>query len=333
MWYSHHPVRSEKTQVTNGSKNVDRGDGIGPQHYRDNKCQRRLRLQQSWYRDQVLDVPYGVGPQEWSTRFYGNMLTKESAEAGRNFLTPRTFKLAKNAVERLGLVDRYRLLYNMLTSQALCFNLFGELACDLQLATRALADMSEGRIARVRSIDFEFSPGRGNSHYTGDRSAFDVYVQYETPSGGEGFAGIEVKYHEKVSVGEERTHYENHSKRYNEIALRMGCFREARLDNIRGSRLQQIWRDHLLMGAHKDRDGFKDAIFVFLYPEANSPWRKAVEEYRQCLSDTSSFLSWTLEDLVKCLTNHSSAEWIRHFRRRYLDFSQVDEMLASKRWR
>ena len=322
--------------MSDGSGKSGERSGVGPQYKRDKKYQERLRLQQSWYRDQVLSVPYGTGPQASSTQLYGNMLTDESAEAGHNFLTPRIFELAKEAIDGPGLVNRYRLLYNMLTSQTMCFNLFGELACDLDLATRVLAEMTNGRIAQVCSICFEFSPGRGDINYTEDSSAFDVYATYKTGSGGKGFVGIEVKYHESVesvSVEKEQKYYDKHKDRYDKIASNMGCFHEAELEKIRGSRLQQIWRDHLLMHAHKDVGRFKDAIFVFLQPKANCSYRKAVEEYRQCLkSDTNSFLSWTLEDFVNCLKNHSSADWIRQFHQRYLDFSPVDDLLASKEW-
>ena len=222
-----------------------------------------------------------------------------------------------------------RIYNHLLSSQPLCFNLFGELTHDLDLATRALTDMSEGRIARVRAIDFEFSPGRGDSRYLGDWTAFDVYVQYETRSGGKGFAGIEVKYHENLQEDkkEVRKYYKEHGERYDEVAGVMGCFRDAELDRLRESQqLQQIWRDHLLMGAHKEVDGFEDAFFVILGPKDNSYLSEAVQEYRQCLSDDGSFQSWTLEDLVERLMAHSSAGWILDFHHRYLDFSRLDDI-------
>ena len=40
---------------------------------------------------------------------------------------------------------------------------------------------------KVPAIDFEWSPGRGNERYTGDRSAFDAYVQFRNDEGGPGF--------------------------------------------------------------------------------------------------------------------------------------------------
>ena len=287
----------------------------------------RLRLLQSLWREEK-----GLSAGEDHGKARGARLAMPAAkDTLSNYLTPNIREVVRRELDNPGdkLYGAPRIYENLLSSQPLCFNLFGELTLDLDLATRALADMSEGRIARVSAIDFEFSPGRKDSRYTGDRSAFDVYVRYETRSGGKGFAGIEVKYHESLNIGEERAHYEEHGERYDEIAEAMGCFHEAKLDGLRGSRLQQIWRDHLLMGVHKDVDGFEDAFFVLLHPEANSWFSEAVQEYRQCLSDDGSFRSWTLEDLVERLMAHSSAEWIRDFHRRYLDFSRLDDLPAD----
>ena len=228
----------------------------------------RLRLLQSLWRE---EKGFAAGKYRGKTR--GARLAMPAAKDNlENYLTQNIRKVVSEELDDPGdkLYGAPRIYENLLSSQPLCFNLFGELTLDLDLATRALADMSEGRIARVRAIDFEFSPGRKDSRYTGDRSAFDVYVQYETRSGGKGFAGIEVKYHESLNIGDEKKHYEDHGERYDEIAEAMECFHEAKLGELRGSRLQQIWRDHLLMGVHKDVDGFEDAFFVLLHPEANS---------------------------------------------------------------
>ena len=271
----------------------------------------RLRLLQSLWREEN-----GFAAGEYCGKTRGARLAMPAAKkALSNFLTPSIRKIMHSKD-----YDDKRILANLLCSQPLCFNLFGELTLDLDLATRALADMSEGRIAQVSAIDFEFSPGRGDSRYLGDSTAFDVYVQYETRSGGKGFAGIEVKYHEKWKYDKV------HGERYDEVAGVMGCFRDAELDRLRGSQLTQIWRDHLLMGAHKEADGFEDAFFVILGPKDNSYLSEAVQKYRQCLSDDGSFQSWTLEDLVERLKAHSSAGWILDFHHRYLDFSRLDDI-------
>lgn len=286
-----------------------------------------MRLLQSlWRGEEGLEIGESAGKRR------GARLAMPAArEALSNFLTPNIREVVCREMDNRGgrLFDEDRLYANLLSSQALCFNLFGELTCDRDLATCVLADMSKGRVARVRAIEFEFSPGRQDPHYTGDGSAFDVYVRYETKSGGEGFVGIEVKCHERLTTGEERENWQKHGDRYNQIAEEMGCFRGAELCRLRGARLQQIWRDHLLMGAHKDEDEFEDAFFVLLHPEVNSYYSEAVEEYLECLCDASSFQSWTLDDLVQRLMTRSSAKWIQSFHHRYLDFSPVDEALRS----
>lgn len=91
-----------------------------------------------------------------------------------------------------------RIFNDLLSSQPLCFNLFGELQQDLDLASAVFQELTDGRVARVTSIKFEWSPGKGKLKYTNDRSAFDVYMKYRTPKGGKGFIGIEVKYHENL---------------------------------------------------------------------------------------------------------------------------------------
>ena len=272
-----------------------------------------MRLLQSLWREEK-----GLAAGEDKHGKNGALLAK--ADALENYLTPNI----RTVVNKRGFKHRQNLLF----SQVLCFNLFGELTCDRDLATCVLADMSKGRVARVRAIKFEFSPGRQDRRYTGDNTAFDVYIQYETRSGGKGFVGIEVKYHERLTTGRNED-FRRRGDRYNQIAEKMECFCDARLKCLQGTPLQQIWRDHLLIGAHKHTDEFEDAFFVLLYPKANCYYSQAVEDYRKCLCDASSFQSWTLDDLVQRLMTRSSAKWIQSFHHRYLDFSPVDEALRS----
>ena len=89
---------------------------------------------------------------------------------------------------------------------------------------------------------------------------------------------------------------------YDEVAAETGCFHKERLATLRqAGPLQQMWRDHLLVGAHHKVDGFDDACFVFLYPEVNTACAAAVAAYRHCLSDARTFEAWTLETFVSGL--------------------------------
>ena len=228
--------------------------------------QRQARLLQSIWRDEK-----GLDPAEYRGRFRGARLRMPEAKTHlSNYLTTAIQKVVREELEdpiraKGKLFGKPRIYNNLLSSQPLCFNLFGELTLNLDLATKAIQSISSANIERVTAIDFEYSPGRGDARYTSDRSAFDVYVQYETKRGGSGFLGIEVKYHEGLNdpVAE-------HRPRYDDVASEMACFNSESIDRLKTKPLQQIWRDHLLAGAHRSVDGFDEGIFVFLYPQGNT---------------------------------------------------------------
>lgn len=206
----------------------------------------------------------------------------------------------------------------------MCFNLFAELRFDTALASRVVRDMTAGRFIEVRAIEFEYSPGRGDSKFTGDRSAFDVFLECTTRSGGTGFIGVEVKYHENL-----RDPASSHKERYDELAGLMGCFVPEAAIRLQKAPLQQLWRDHLLAGSLKRHRKYDDALFVVLYPQDNQHVYDAVTRYRTCLSDATSFDSWTLENFVDGMKKHSEAQWIDDFANRYLAFEKIDIRLRT----
>ena len=124
---------------------------LGPQYWRDEPFTARMRLHQSWYRAEVLAVACGTGPHRESSNAYGNMLRPADGEAGLNFLTPAIFDVARARLARGdrdgGKVEEFRLLHNLLSSQPMCFNLFGPLIGDPELATK-LVRAAWGRRSR-----------------------------------------------------------------------------------------------------------------------------------------------------------------------------------------
>src|ERR1019366_6109374 len=75
-------------------------------------------------------------------------------------------------------VDPFRLMHNMLSSQPMCFNLFGPLAVDRDRAGRLLAALFPGEIARVHEVKIEYAPSPA-SEYLADRTSFDAFIDYE----------------------------------------------------------------------------------------------------------------------------------------------------------
>jgi len=212
-----------------------------------------------------------------------------------------------------------RIFNNLLSSQPLCFNLFAELQQDLLLATKVFHLLCPDRIAVVTAIKFEHSPGRGNPKYTGDSSAFDVYVEYLNGTGEKGFVGIEVKYHENLMNKSSTI-----KPRYFEVAEKMKCFRPEFLPQLQLSPLEQIWRDHLLAGSLLDSgDGWKDGFFVFLSPKDNLHCQDAVGKYKECLADERTFESWTLEDVTAVIKENTGEKWIDEVIDRYLGFGKM----------
>lgn len=288
--------------------------------------QRRARVLQALWR-QARHIP----PGEHSGRPLGSRLPMpEAREQLLNFLTDTIREVV--AAEVLDpkrsagkLYGKPRIFNDLLSSQPLCFNLFGELRRDLPLASEVVADLTGGRMTKVTAIEFEESPGRGDPRYLNDRSAFDVFLRCLDERGARCFLGIEVKYHENL-----RGAASLHKPRYDEVAEMMGCFPEDRR-SLHASPLQQVWRDHLLAGVVRMQDGFTDGLFVTLYPRDNGHVSEALTAYAGQLTGQDSFACWTLEDFTSSLRRFTDAAWVSQFEDRYLAFEKIDAVVSPVR--
>jgi hypothetical protein len=91
---------SETHPVSDSSAKTAAADAptLGPQCSSDDPFTARMRRHQSWYRANILRIPWGIGPKATSATQYGNMLTRADGEAGRNFLTPEIADVARARV-------------------------------------------------------------------------------------------------------------------------------------------------------------------------------------------------------------------------------------------
>jgi hypothetical protein len=280
----------------------------------DNPFQRTVRLRQTLWREKR---GYRVGLHRGVP--LGTRLQMPDAKTHLwNYLTEGIRDVVRAEVlgARRGdgkLFGEPRIFNDLLSSQPLCFNLFGELKLDLALAGRVLRRLVPGKIKTVHRIEFEHSPGRGDPRYTADRSAFDVYVEYETIGGEKGFLGIEVKYHENLNDA-----LAPHRERYDQVAQSMACFYASRLADLRMKPINQLWRDHMLAGSMLLADGWKKGMFVVLYPAENTHAAAAIRKYQACLADSTTFGSWTLESFIMSLEKESVVGWIGELKDRFL---------------
>lgn len=166
----------------------------------DNKYQAYYRyLQSVWREDNNIPVKKKEGQSD--NEVYGNYTSDPHA----NFMTEGIRSLVdyelspENKGDRL--IEETRLRSNLLSSQPLCFNLFGELKLHLDKALQFFNILYDNYFKTIDRIEFEYNPARRDSRLTGDRSAFDVFVEYTSIAGKKGFIGIEVKYSETLNEG------------------------------------------------------------------------------------------------------------------------------------
>ena len=295
------------------------GHAIGPQYEKDDKFKQRMRLHQSWYRARVHKVGYSE---------YGNRLTKKDADDRKlNFLNSRIFDLA---------VDRFpskpsRLMGDMLSSQPMCFNLFGELALDHQLATKLVRAWWGERVKQVTRVCFEWKPSKEKqAEYLNDGTAFDAFIEYETVDG-EGFIGIETKLTETFSD----TFYDDDERkpgsqsRYRRWMKKPdgspdGPWKEDAYVAVSEKKHNQIWRGHLLAWSLLQHRGskYKEGGFAVVYHPDDDRCRHVIEGYRALLRDEETFSSFDLREVVKAwksaATGEKRQEWLSKFEQRYL---------------
>lgn len=304
---------------------------LGPQYALDPPFTARMRLHQSWYRAQVLGVPCGTGPQAHHDSRYGNMLTTADGSAGKNLLTPEIAALARRRVAAGGGVEPYRLFHNMLSSQPMCFNLFGPLVGDLDLAARCLRQILDTPIEAVERVELEWAP-QPAEHYLADRTSFDAFIEYRRPDGRLGFLGIETKLTEAFSG----THYDRAEYR-RWMASPSSPWLPTAAGEVDAVRHNQLWRDHLLAIALRDRPGssYAEGGFALVRHPGDTACAQVVAGYRSLLRpQDASFRDLPLDRLVGAFDAAASTEsqrgWLAAFRTRYLDLARSDAVNAAR---
>jgi hypothetical protein len=264
---------------------------------------------------------------------YGNFLKLDFAkETGANFLNKDIFEIVKFEVENKHIdgkvIKEPRIWNNLLSSQPLAFNIFGELKRNLVLATSVFRSLYSGReISKITGIEFEYSPGRRNPKYTGDSSAFDVFVEYKNQKDENCFFGIEVKYAEDLN-DEPATHKDS----YVSISEKSEIFEMSNLQKLKEKPIQQIWRDHLLaLSLFVTNNDYKVGDFIYLYPSENTKCEIGIEKYKSTFnkSQENYFKTLTIENLVNTIKTHCSDKWIFDFEDRYLNFKKIEKVVGN----
>ena len=118
--------------------------------------------------------------------------------------------------------DHQRLWADLLSSAALSFNLFGDLAADLARADRAVHRWWPDAPGTVCDVRFAHSPGRLDPGYLNSLRAFDVAFVLDVGGGTRAVIGVDVKYHERNKVEQPKP---SNAARNMEVCERSGVVR------------------------------------------------------------------------------------------------------------
>jgi hypothetical protein len=267
---------------------------------------RGVRYHQAKWREAnghpIGSQPFAPNPNGKAVRLVGSRLPLAYArETGANFLTDGALDAAKarsSAKESHQMWDGQRLWADLLSSRAMCFNLFGDLAADSELADRAVHAWWPETPGTVRDVRFEHSPGRLDRAYLGNLSWFNVAFVLDLNDGTQGIVALKTKYHERAKA---ETPKPRNLQRYLEVADRSRAFRVGALDTVKGrSDLAEMWLEHLLMLSMLQHGSgtWSWGRYVVVNPTGNSDFANECARYRDLLADRSTFSSVTVEQLL-----------------------------------
>lgn len=296
----------------------------------DNRYQAYYRyLQSVWRKSNNIPVKKNEGQSD--NEVYGNYTSDSYA----NFMTEDIRSLVDHELspenKRDRLIEETRLRSNLLSSQPLCFNLFGELKLNPDKALQFFNTLYDNYFRSIDKIEFEYNPARRDSRLTGDCSAFDVFVEYTSTAGKRGFIGIEVKYSETLNEGDNTVDDilnkqfcdEPRTRRDRYRELSKGLFSETSFGKLEQLPAFQIWRDHLLAVSMCKAFPVKydEGVFLFLAPYSNKNCRDGVEGYTELLLKSegidSHFCHAWLEEYIKTLDIVFNKVWTKDMMMRY----------------
>jgi len=219
-----------------------------------------MREHQGWWRAFVLGLPafeyQDKNTDEWNS--ICNRTFEETTPHHVNFLTENAhnavrWTLKKRNNSSKGMIQQDRLFYNLLSSQPLAFNFFGELMVDTVFGLKVLQSWWPN-ITDLKEVIFEYAPEEG---FTGDNSAFDVsFIVMAGES--QGLIGLECKYTDTFSYRPSNSkefnsnlYYgevgQNNFEKYNPIYLKgQPRFSKPYDDFVKSKNYNQLFRNELI---------------------------------------------------------------------------------------
>lgn len=293
---------------------------IGQQYSKDDRTDpsgflRRARLHQSIFRANYLDLPFDT---------YGNYLTKEDGENGKNFY------------DGFGIFDavkKYRkynkpLYSNLLRSEHIPFNFFIPLDKDRNYCKKIVSDILKLNIASVDRIEIEYAP-KPKENYLNDATSFDAYIEYTNSDDSKGMIGIEVKYTEKEyklqTDSKQEKDVNDKNSPYYSVTNKSGLYKANAIKDLPTDKFRQVWRNHILGESIllEVSNNFQYFTSLTLFPADNSHFINTSKEYIDMLiQNNNKFIALTYENFFALLDKYcpddSFRKWIKYLTTRYI---------------
>lgn len=283
------------------------------------------RLQSRWREEELGIDPVTYLNRNKKTKTLGSLLPQD-APLGAQLLSQEAVAYTEERLPALAAEGRKaennRLRRNMLSSQPMCFSIFGHLNAHREAGARVLNSVLPWPIEEITTILVEHAPAQASLRLGGtqpDQTAFDCML--ELSSGGHPFlVGVETKYTEPFT----RKRYMKDS--YRQLTERPDSwFVSGTSDIAVEPATNQLWRN-LLLAQESGRDLGAEAAVVVLTAADDAGASKAVERMVERLKEPAARLVHVLlEDLIAAARAEPSLrDWAERFDRRYLDLTRAE---------
>jgi hypothetical protein len=195
-------------------------------------------------------------------------------------------------------IDHQRLWADLLSSEGLAFNLFGDLAADPSRADRLVDGWFADAPGRVMEVRFLHSPGRLEEQWLNSLRQFDAAFVLSRKDGSHGIVAIDVTYHERLKA---ETPKPQNLWRNREVHERSSAFRPEAFERVKGrSDLWSPWLEHLLLLSMLQHPGgaWTWGRYVTVHAAGNVDMADRSDRYGRLLADATTFRSTTLEEVL-----------------------------------
>lgn len=298
-----------------------------------------LRMLQSWWRAEELGVPPGPSSPS-STKPSGSWLpldtVAEPALRHRNFYDSEVLALAEHRLRQRswgGIVKEDRLLRSLLSSQPVCFNLFGVLARHPQVLLAWVQSLGLDAVAIEPTepddpapMRIEYAPPK--DQHLGSGSAFDACITYRDSAGRRGVVAVETKYAENLA--DQKVTAE---PKYAEATEQLGHWKDTAAAVLNRPVPVQCWQNLLLVqkAVQLRTHGWEHGTFVMTSDGRDLSALRATTTLWSQLHEPERWVRWSpYQAIVEIARAHAETQaWADWFETRYLNLGSIEGHLLD----